>query len=50
MNLVGFETSKIDVSDNFQVKDHFTYMKASDEILRNFLNELISYHVNPKPD
>ncbi len=43
LSLVGFEITKGALGDFFRNSDHPSYVKAKDQVLRNFLNGLIIY-------
>lgn len=43
LSLVGFEITKGALGDFFRNPDHPSYVKAKDQVLRNFLNGLVIY-------
>ena len=50
LKLVNFEISKGALGDLFRDESHPSYVKAKDQILRNFLNGLIIHMRGPVPD
>ena len=49
LKLVNYDISKGALGDMFRKEDHPKYVKAGDQVLRNFLNGLIIHLRGPKP-
>mgnify|MGYP002362263310 CR=1 FL=1 len=47
--LENFHISKGALGDLFRADDHPSYVEAGDQILRNFLNGLVTYKRGPRP-
>lgn len=47
--LENFKISKGALGDIFRNEDHPNYVEAGDQILRNFLNGLVTYKRGPRP-
>jgi len=50
LKLAEFEISKTELSAIFRKDDHPNYRPCGDQLLRNFLNGLITYKRGGKPD
>ena len=50
LKLADFEISKSELNAIFRREDHPNYMPCGDQLLRNFLNGLITYKRGPKPE
>jgi uncharacterized protein YehS (DUF1456 family) len=48
LSLVDFEITKGALGDIFRAEDHPGYVKAGDQILRNFLDGLVIYKRGPR--
>lgn len=48
LSLAGFTMTKGALNDLFRHEDHSGYVKAGDQVLRNFLDGLIIYKRGPK--
>jgi uncharacterized protein YehS (DUF1456 family) len=48
LKLSDFEISKTELSALFRKEDHPNYKKCGDQLLRNFLNGLITYKRGPR--
>ena len=48
LSLSDFEVSKSELSALFRKEDHPNYRPCGDQLLRNFLNGLITYKRGPK--
>lgn len=49
LKLSDFEVSKSELNALFRKEDHPNYMPCGDQLLRNFLNGLITYKRGPNP-
>jgi uncharacterized protein YehS (DUF1456 family) len=49
LKLSDFEVSKSELSALFRKEDHPNYQECGDQLLRNFLNGLITYKRGPMP-
>lgn len=49
LKLSDFEISKSELSALFRKEEHPNYQPCGDQLLRNFLNGLITYKRGPKP-
>ena len=49
LKLADFEISKSELNALFRRDDHPNYMPCGDQLLRNFLNGLITYKRGPNP-
>ena len=49
LKLSDFEVSKSELNALFRKEDHPNYMPCGDQLLRNFLNGLITYKRGPIP-
>lgn len=49
LSLSDFEITKSELSALFRKEDHPNYRPCGDQLLRNFLNGLITYKRGPKP-
>jgi uncharacterized protein YehS (DUF1456 family) len=49
LKLSEFEISKSELNALFRKPDHPNYRECGDQLLRNFLNGLITYKRGPKP-
>ena len=47
--LENFHISKDALGDLFRADDHPSYVEAGDQMLRNFLNGLVTYKRGPRP-
>jgi uncharacterized protein YehS (DUF1456 family) len=50
LKLSDFEISKSELGAIFRKEDHPNYKPCGDQLLRNFLNGLITYKRGPRPD
>ena len=50
LKLSNFEVSKSEINALFRNEDHPNYVECGDQLLRNFLNGLITYKRGPKPE
>ena len=50
LKLSNFEVSKSEINALFRNEDHPNYVECGDQLLRNFLNGLITYQRGPKPE
>ncbi len=50
LKLNDFEITKSELNALFRKEDHPNYVPCGDQLLRNFLNGLITYKRGPKPD
>ncbi|MFN5345907.1 MAG: DUF1456 family protein [Bacteroidota bacterium] len=50
LKLSDFEISKTELSALFRKEDHPNYKKCGDQLLRNFLNGLITYKRGPRQE
>lgn len=50
LKLNDFEITKSELNALFRKEDHQNYVPCGDQLLRNFLNGLITYKRGPKPD
>jgi uncharacterized protein YehS (DUF1456 family) len=50
LKLSDFEISKTELSALFRKEDHPNYKKCGDQLLRNFLNGLITYKRGPREE
>ena len=49
LKLNDFEITKSELNALFRKEDHPNYVPCGDQLLRNFLNGLITYKRGPKP-
>ena len=49
LKLADFEVSKTELNALFRKPDHPNYKECGDQLLRNFLNGLITYKRGPMP-
>ncbi|HET6245766.1 MAG: DUF1456 family protein [Bacteroidetes bacterium] len=50
LKLNDFEITKSELSALFRKEDHPNYKECGDQLLRNFLNGLITYKRGPRPE
>ena len=50
LKLSDFEITKSELNALFRKEDHPNYMPCGDQLLRNFLNGLITYKRGPRPE
>ncbi|MBL7889160.1 MAG: DUF1456 family protein [Bacteroidia bacterium] len=50
LKLSEFEMTKSELNALFRKPDHPNYKECGDQLLRNFLNGLITYKRGPKPE
>ncbi len=50
LKLSNFEVTKSELSALFRKEDHPNYKPCGDQLLRNFLNGLITFKRGPKPE
>jgi uncharacterized protein YehS (DUF1456 family) len=50
LKLNDFEITKSELNALFRKEDHPNYVPCGDQLLRNFLNGLITYKRGPKPE
>jgi uncharacterized protein YehS (DUF1456 family) len=50
LKLSDFDITKSELGAIFRKEDHPNYMPCGDQLLRNFLNGLITYKRGPRPD
>jgi uncharacterized protein YehS (DUF1456 family) len=50
LKLSNFEVTKSELGALFRKEDHPNYKPCGDQLLRNFLNGLITYKRGPKPE
>jgi uncharacterized protein YehS (DUF1456 family) len=50
LKLNNFEITKSELSALFRKEDHPNYKPCGDQLLRNFLNGLITYKRGPRPE
>lgn len=50
LKLSEFDISKSELNALFRKPDHPNYRECGDQLLRNFLNGLITFKRGPKPD
>jgi len=50
LKLNNFEITKSELNALFRKEDHPNYVPCGDQLLRNFLNGLITYKRGPKPE
>lgn len=50
LKLSEFDISKSELNALFRKPDHPNYRECGDQLLRNFLNGLITYKRGPKPE
>ena len=50
LELVDFKITKGALGDIFRAEDHPSYVKAGDQLLRNFLNGLVIYKRGPREE
>jgi uncharacterized protein YehS (DUF1456 family) len=50
LKLSDFEISKSELGAIFRKEDHPNYKPCGDQLLRNFLNGLITYKRGPRPE
>ena len=50
LKLSNFEITKSELNALFRKEDHPNYVRCGDQLLRNFLNGLITYKRGPKPE